>query len=224
MEASEFTEPVAPPAETNAAPADAGETWQRQRDGREFVPKPGGKGKIFRQGEETVAQARARDQLPPEERRPRRKPKMPPRRSQKVDLKELEAALAMGFKMPGDMLRYAGDEWGVQHFNIAGPILARSLVNAAEFNPWLREKLEAMASGEQVMIQMASLLGLAGAAVMYAVPPIVYYMNLPVSDQRRALLGVPPRRPPAPANAAEPPPDQPAAPTFGPEPAAAPAA
>jgi hypothetical protein len=40
--------------------------------------------------------------------------------------------------------------------------------------------------------------GVGGALVGYAIPPIVYWANLPVPDKAREMFGIPPRREHAP--------------------------
>lgn len=197
-----MTEPVIDPGAD--VPRLEFEDWQRNKSGREFVPRGGaGKGMIFRQGDETVAQARERDsQIPAEERRPRRKtststpPK--PRAPKKADLKLLEQTLADALQAPAMACAAFGDEWGANHFQASGPYLARNLIHAAEYNPWLKEKLETAAEGGDMMMKIMGSIGVAGALVMYVAPPIIYFLNVPVPDKTRELMNIPPRKEPEP--------------------------
>jgi hypothetical protein len=229
-------EPDAPPPGTHPD-----QEWKtNRRTGREFVSAVGRSGVIYREGSESVEQAHERDRRERAEREaqtgdpnvPRRgknKPKRPamPEASRKVDLKQLEHELAEGLKAPAIVAATFGDEWAAQHFQSAGPYLARSLVAASEHNPWLRRKLEEAATGEAAMMMMISLVGVAGALVTYLVPPVVYWFNLPVSQRTRDLFGLPPRKEPAPPYATSenggqpaPAPDAPpvSAPAGGPDP------
>ena len=88
----------------------------------------------------------------------------------------------------------------------AGPYLARTLINASEYNPWLRRKLEESASGEDALMKVMGMVGIAGGFVMYFVPPTIYFLNLRVPDKAREAFGIPPRR--EPDYAPGPPPDQ----------------
>lgn len=171
--------------------------WQRDKSNREYIKAVGRRGIIFRQGEETVAQALERDQQPKPQGRPQRKgankPKTPPA-PQKVDLKELEEMLANALKAPAMPAAAFGDEWAAEHFTNMGPFLARNLVLASETNPWLRRKLENAATGGDLMMQVVSLVGLGGACAMYIAPPLVWWLNLPIPEKGREMLGVPERR------------------------------
>lgn len=208
MSVTDLEEPIGPPAE----PPPAEEAWRTSKDGSyQYVPRPKGKsGVIRRQGEETIEQARERDQLPKDE-RPKRKPKRPkmPDAPRKVDLKELEATLADALKAPAIMCGMFGDEWAANHFTISGPYLARNLILASEHNPWLRKKLEEASTGQDAMMMMISLVGVGGALFGYAIPPIVYWFNLPVPEKGREMFGIPPRREQKPSYAVPPRPETP---------------
>lgn len=196
-------EAVAPP--NGGPPDDSG--WLRNKAGREYVPAEHRQGVIFRQGEETVGEARERDQRP-RDKRPKgkqSKPKRPPMpgRPPKVDLQELEKVLAEAFQAPAIVCASMGDEWAANHFTARGPYLARNLVLASQHNPWLRRKLEEAATGGDAAMKLISLVGVGGALVMYIVPVAVYYFpQLPMSDKGRIMLEIPDRR----ANAPGPPP------------------
>jgi hypothetical protein len=204
-------EPVAPPS-PNGTPEPDVEQWRQDKNGDDYVPRQGRPGIIKRQGEETIAQARARDALPKTTKRPR-KPKRPamPDAPRKVDLKELELTLAEALKQPAIAAGMAGDEWAADHFTVAGPYLARNLVRASEHNPWLRRKLEDAATGQDAMMTIVSLMPVMGGLVLYFVPPVIYWFNLPVAETTRKRFGIPPRkepdRPPEYAAAAPQPPD-----------------
>jgi hypothetical protein len=207
------TEPVEAPHNGHA---DVEDGWLKDRRGRLYVKRPGGGGVVFRRDEESIADALARDAQPGKDQRPRRKrqTKRPPMPEAPAgtDLKELEKLLAEALKSPAMVCAMLGDEWSANHFTTAGPFLARNLVTAAEHNPWLRRKLEEMATGQDAATKMIAALSLAGAVAMYALPPIVYFANLPVPDKAREMFGIPPARthpnppdaPPAAPEAAEP--------------------
>ena len=195
-ELDELTEPVtAPPPPTNGATA--GDHWQTDKNGKQYIGRKGRSGRILRQGEETIEQARERDAQPKDERPRRRskKPKMPPAPT-KVDLKELEKALGEALKSPGVLCAMYGDEWAADHFANQGDHLARNLVRASEHNPWLRRKLEDAATGQDAAMQLITLVGVGGALAMYIVPPVVYFLNLPAPEKMRTMFGIPPRRDP----------------------------
>lgn len=226
------TEPVSPPKPSPApSPPPDREQWRKDRNGREFVGKgPGqGKGNVYRLGDETVEQARARtiaDRAARDagETRPRRKTKVPKLQEapREVDLKELEASLVEALKAPAMVSAMFGDEWAAEHFTRSAPYLARNVIRAAEHNPWLRKRLEQAATGEEAMMIVVSLVGVAGGLVMYLVPPLVWWFNLPVSPKTRELLGVPRRDRVNPADARTPPPTAQDAASAGEPPPAAP--
>jgi hypothetical protein len=204
--------PVAsePPRTSGPPPDDDG--WKRSdKNGRQYYnPTPGQRGArvIYRQGQETLAQAIARDaeeqRQTARDKRPhkRTRPKLPePPRG--VDLKQLETTLAEALKAPAMVCASFGDEWGAEHFNLSGPHLARNLVLASEHNPWLRRKLEEAATGEDAMMMVVSLVGVGGALFAYVVPPIVYYFNLPAPKKTREMFGIPDRKQPPPPYAAD---------------------
>jgi hypothetical protein len=194
-------------APTGAATATAGEEedgWRIDRQGRKFVAARGRSGIVYRQGNETVEEALARDGKGPRDKPPKKaggaqalpKAAKPPAPTQQ-DLKELEHALAEGLRAPAMIAAAAGDEWLATHFTQQGPILARHLVSAARHNPWLRSKLEAAMHGEDVMVKVITTMSVGGALVGYAVPPIIYMLNPPfVSPKAREMFGVPDRKPP----------------------------
>jgi hypothetical protein len=173
--------------------------WRRDSQGRDFAGAKGRSGVIYRQGEETIDEAFARDAKGKPDTPPKRKaiPKgtgrKPPAPTQ-TDLRELEHALAEGFAAPAMLAAAFGDEWSANHFSQQGPNLARHLCAAAKHNPWLRAKLEAAILGEDFMIQLVTLLGVGGALFAYAIPPVIYWLNLPVPDQAREMFAIPPRR------------------------------
>jgi hypothetical protein len=178
--------------------------WRTTTDGRFYVPRTDGvSGIIYRWDEdETVAQARERMKLPRDQ-RPRRKrerrtnvPKLPDEQPKKPDLKQLEKELAEALKAPAIVCAAVGDEWSAEHFTRAGPYLARNLVLASEHNPWLRQKLEQAATGEDAMMMVVSLVSVGGATITYMLPPVVYWLNVPVSNKMREMFGIPDRRKP----------------------------
>jgi hypothetical protein len=197
------TEPVDAPAASNGKPTDAqlaAEGWAKDKRGRWYVPKPAGGGAVFRRDEETVEQALQRDAEPKRDQRPRRKPKSKrpgpmPDAPTGVDLKQLEALLAEALSAPAMPCAMFGDKWAADHFTTQAPYLARNLVLASEHNPWLRRKLEGMATGQDAAAKALAMLGVTGALFAYAIPPIIWWFNPPVPDQARAMFGVPAREP-----------------------------
>jgi hypothetical protein len=115
-----------------------------------------------------------------------------------VDLKELEKLLTEALAAPAMPCAMFGDEWAANHFTTQAPYLARNLVLAAEHNPWLRLKLEAMATGQDAAVKLLGMAGVAGALFGYAVPPLVHFLNLPVAPKAREMFGIPPARDHAP--------------------------
>jgi len=203
--AADAGEPVAPPPTPDA--------WKTDAQGREYTSSgPGGgiRGPIYRQGGETVEQARERrlqDAERPRDKRPRKTKRPPmPEAPKKVDLKELERTIAEALKAPAIICATFGDEWAAQHFTTSGPYLARNLIVASEHNPWLRRKLEEAATGQDAMMIMVSMVGVGGALFAYAVPPIIWWFNLPVSDKAREMFGIPAERKPTYAASQSPPP------------------
>lgn len=185
-------------ADTPPATEPVEQGWKTDSAGRQFINKPTGRGMIYRRGEETVSEAVQRDAQKPDPKPPKRKkPKSPPP-SKSVDLQALEQMLAEALKSPAMAAGMFGDEWLVNHFVDKGPYLARNLVKASETNPWLRRKLEQLATGGDAAVQVLTALSLVGAVGLYVLPPIIYLGNVNVPPTVRMLLEVPDRRPPAP--------------------------
>jgi hypothetical protein len=215
-----------PPVGSRFPPGE--DDWKQGRTGRQYINPSGKKGPasvIYRRGDETIAQAIARDRAEREQaardKRPRphaKRPKMPPALTS-VDLKELEQTLAEALKAPAMVCATFGDEWAAEHFTRSGPYLARNLIMASEHNPWLRRKLEEAATGEDAMMMVVSLVGVGGALFAYVIPPIIYWFNLPAPPKTREMFGIPPRKHQQPAPYAADQPPEPAE-TF-PEPAQA---
>jgi hypothetical protein len=185
---------LAEPTPEPPAAAPPAEEWLQDRNGNDYIKAVGRRGIIKRVGEESIEDALARDQLP-KDKKPRAKPKEPPKPTGKapVDLKDVEVLLAEALKSPAVPAAMFGDEWAAEHFTLWGPALAHNLVQSAEHSPWLRRKLEAAASGEAAMAQLMLVAGLGASVAMYLAPPIVYWLNVPVPEKARLLLGVPPR-------------------------------
>ena len=181
------------PAQGEPTQSPVGDVWSVDKRGKQYISAQGRKGIIYREGDETVAEAIARDQRPRAERPKRKKPPTPPAPT-KTDLKELEHVLAEAFTSPAMLCAAFGDEWAANHFALQGPALARNLVNASDHNPWLKKQLERAASGEALTMQLMTLLGVGGALFAYAVPPVIYWFNLPVPGQARMMFNIPDRR------------------------------
>lgn len=175
---------------------DGDQGWKRDKQQRQYVSAQGRRGVIYRQGDETVAQALERDAKPKRDKPPRRSktPGKTPPPPKTVDMKELERLLAEALAAPAFVCATFGDQWAADHFTNQGPNLARNLVAAADHNPWLRSRLEAAASGGDAAMKLISLVGVGGALFGYAVPPIIYWFNLPVPDKGREMFGIPPAR------------------------------
>lgn len=177
----------------------SGDGWQYDKKGKPFIPAQGRRGIIRPQtAGESPQEALARDQRDRDE-KPKRKgtgkttKKPPPPR--KADLRELEAMLAEAFRSPAMVCAATGDDWAVEHFYKEGPNLARNLVLSAEHNPWLRRKLEEAASGGDLMMKVLSMVGVAGAGIAYALPPLIYYLGLRPLEPARRMFQVPYRKP-----------------------------
>ena len=195
------TEPVIAPSELEPEPPapeiveEGG--WRRNKAGKQYVARPGGsKGVIFRRGEETVEQAIDRDRQDKDKPPRRRQPKAPkmPDAPKPVSLQELEVMIAEALKSPALICATFGDEWAAEHFTTTGPYLARNLILASEHNPWLRQKLEQAATGQDAAMKLVSLVGVGGALFTYVIPPVIYWLNVPVPDRTRQMFGIPPRR------------------------------
>lgn len=172
--------------------------WKTSKNGKEYTSRGDGRqGVIYRQGEETIEQARARYlEEQKGEKRPKRKSKTPkmPEGPRKVDLKQLEATLAEALKSPALICATFGDEWASSHFTTAGPYLARNLILASEHNPWLRTKLEEAATGQDAAMMVISMISVGGAAFMYIIPPVIWWFNLPAPAKTREMFGIPERK------------------------------
>lgn len=174
-----------------AAPAADGEVaWKTDTRDRQFVAARGRSGVVYRQGEESIEEAYARDAKGPPDKRPKKakaQPRKPPAPTT-IDLKELEFALAEGLKAPAIMAAMAGDQWGAQHFEAQAPIVARNLVMCAQHNPWLHQKLVAAVTGEGLLMNVMVFASLGAALFSYVVPPIIYYLNPPFVPEAGAEM------------------------------------
>lgn len=170
------------------------EDWRTDKAGKEYTPRLGARGVVYRHGQETVAQALERD-AKPRTGAPRRKAKLQkPPPPAKADLKELEHELAEVLRQPAIFAGMAGDEFVATHITNAAPVLARNVVIAAEHNPWLRRKLEEMASGADITMKVMSVAGVAGAFVAYIGPVVLYYFPQIKAEGARKLWEIPDRR------------------------------
>lgn len=193
---NEPTEPVtvdAPPFPGESPP----DEWRTDAKGRRYTTRGDGRrGPLYQRDDETVDQARERDALGPQPRP--KKPKAPkrlvPDPPREADLKELERTLTEALKQPGLVAAAFGDEWASEHFVVMAPAVSRNLIVASKHNPWLRRKLEDAATGQDAAMAVISLVPLAGAAVMYLLPPLIYWFDLPVSERGRKMLGEIPHR------------------------------
>lgn len=189
-----------PPSPGAAPPAG----WKTDSRGRSYTAARGRKGTIYREHEtQTVEEAvaadqarqatgggRRRDARPTRSKAPKGKPPPP----KEVDLREVEEILINAFAAPAMPCAMFGDVWAADHFTRQAPFLARNLVVASKTNPWLRRQLETLSTGGESAMRIMGMMGLAGACVAYAGPPVIHWFNLPVPDKAREMFGVPPRR------------------------------
>jgi len=186
--------------DVTAPPPAADDGWRTHKNGKQYIP--GSKGIIYREGSETIEEAKVRDARGPRDKPPKRKPKPPaagklPPKPTEISLQQLEYELAEALSSPANMAAAAGDQYMADHFAREGPRLARHIVVAAKYNPWLLRKLEAAAIGDaDVLIRVIMSMGLAGALVSYSIVPVVYYLDPPFISQRaRAMYRIPERHP-----------------------------
>lgn len=190
---------VAGGAETPpAAPVENGGDggWKTDKQGRQYAPARGRSGVVYRQGNESLDEAYARDGQGPKDRKPRGKAraKLPPQPTG-IDARQLEHALSELLQSPGFAAAMAGDQWLADHFAKQGPTLARNLVAASERNPWLRQKLEALMMGDDFMVRLMTLVPLVGAVIAYTAPPVLYLLPIHGDrvDRAREMFSVPER-------------------------------
>lgn len=170
-------------ATPDAPPVVEEPSWTADTRGRQFIRARGRSGVVYRQGEETIEQAYERDAKGPADKRPKRAVKRKPPAPTQIDMREVEHALAEALSAPAMIAAMQGDDWGTQHFSTQAPIVARNLVNCAQHNPWLREKLIAAMVGEGPLMNVLAFASLGVAVFGYVVPPIVYYLNPPLIPQ-----------------------------------------
>lgn len=191
--------PPAPTMESEdaAAPSPADQGWRLHKNGRWFSPARGKPGFVYRQGTETIEEAHARaakssKDTPPKGRAAPKVPKAPA--PTQVTLKELEFMLIEALSAPSMVAAMQGDEWAANHFTSSAIPLARNLTKAAEHNPWLRSKLEAVMAGDVLLIRVMTLFPVAAALIAYAVPPVIYYLDPPfIPGEAREMFRVPKR-------------------------------
>lgn len=154
---------------------------------------------IYQRGDETPEQARARAQRP-KDRKPRRAKttkKLPPVATNETDLRKAEEVLVEILSSPAAIAAMAGSPWGADHFTNQAPVFARNIVATSEHNLWLRRKLEILSTGGgDLAMQLAMFLPLVASAISYALPPIVFYLHVPVPDDVRRMFGIPEPPPP----------------------------
>lgn len=190
-------EVAAPPADPPPEPEPPPE-WKLNKAGKQYVNAPHRTGYILRRGEESIAEAIARDARPKDQMPKAKKGKVKaptmPDRPDDVDLRAVEEILAEAFRSPAMVAAMLNDGYLADHFTVHGPHLARNLVKNAEVNPWLRLQLEKMAAGGTAAVTLFSLMGLGGAILAYIGPPVVYIFDIPVGDGARLMMQIPPSR------------------------------
>lgn len=134
----------------------------------------------------TVDQPQAGDAppKPPADAPPKPRGRPAGRKSAKARTRELEDGLAQILSMPAIPFMLAGDTFCAEHFNNAGPQLARDLAAASERNPALRKVLERFLEGESVAVLFMGL-------TMYALPPILHHNLLPGGAALAPMFGIP---------------------------------
>ena len=194
------------------------EEWQTragpQGRTRYWIPNPGGRGPIWRRGEETVEEARARalredaekvGSLPGEEPlfelprtegkkadpKPKGAPK--PRKHPKPTSADLEAVLAELLSAPAiPMAALVRCDYCANHFAVEGPHAARQLVTLSEEQPAFRRLLERLYRSWTQITYGAVLAAYIGKPVLHHLAP----------EELAAIVspfvGVPPRQPRAP--------------------------
>lgn len=212
-------QPPEPPAGGTSAADPAEQGWRKDKQGRWYAPAKGRSGVVYRKGNQTPEEAHAADSKGPKDHPPRSRrsavPKAPA--PTQMALKDLEFALAEAFSTPAMVAGMRGDEWAADHFTREGPVLARNLTKAAEHNAWLRRKLEAAVTGEDLLVKVMVLLPVVSALIAYSVPPIIYYLNPGfIPPEAREMFHVPEREP-KPKPDAESPSSPPAAETAEPQ-------
>lgn len=91
-------------------------------------------------------------------------------------IREALAELLTAPAVPYSMFRM---DWAAQHVIQTGPEFADSLVAYSKTNEWLRDKLEALTRGDNVMGVMIAVFALATASANYIVPLLAYHGLIP---------------------------------------------
>lgn len=191
------TAPAADPAGAGLSPD---EGWQLAKNGRQFASNPGGGWPVWRRGNESVQEALTRaaadkpDKPPRSKRRRAEQAKASgakPAVSRDQLTREIQEACAGILTAPAIGCAMFGDEWGANHFQVQGERFAANLARSSEHNPWLRSKLEKLTEGELAIVAVLTSVSLAAGAVGYIMPPLIKYLDLPVPERARFMLGVP---------------------------------
>jgi hypothetical protein len=181
-----------------AGPGPGADGWSTDRQGRSYAPAKGRSGVVYRRGNETPSEAQARDAKAQAKDKPPKRKKAPTVAKAPAptttDLKELEFLVCEALKSPAMIPLALGDEWPANHMLQQAPVFARNLTKASEHNPWLRARLQAMTTGEDFLIKLITTGAVAGAAFMYAVPVLLYYVRPDfVPEPAIEMLGIPDR-------------------------------
>jgi hypothetical protein len=108
------------------------------------------------------------------------------KRVSKKVTQQIEDALAEIFCAPAIGTAMIGDEWATNHFTESGKELAHRIAKVSERNDQLRRWCEKALDSESIMV-------LAFASIMYAMPPLIHWNLLPVPPAAGALMGIPQR-------------------------------
>ena len=198
-------------AEASDAAAEA-QGWKRDKTGKWFAPARGRSGKVYRQGNETLEEAHARDAgARDKDKRPKKKPATPKAAAPtRLSSQDLEKQLTEFLEGPALVAAFKGDIWVADHITREAPILARNLVRASEFSPGLRAQLERALSGDSDFGKLLLTISIAQALAAYALPVLLYYLGDRAPAAVRETFGVPDKpkkepEPPAPPAQPEPP-------------------
>jgi hypothetical protein len=179
-----------------ASIADAANEWKQDKKGRYYIPRVegAGGGMIWRKGDETVDEARARDTERSQHKK-RSDPKPGGKHAAKsgppkATTAELESFLAELLVMPAIPVKtLLGCDYCMHHFLTQGPLAAHQIAELSTDNPALRRLLERMYVSWTSLTYGAVLAAYIGKPLLHHAAPA------PVLEAAGPFLGVPPRAP-----------------------------